>query len=102
MQAGVRVLITTHSEWILEELANIVQRSGLSEDDRKALPNGEVALRPDQVGAWLFEPKKRPKGSVVKEIPLDEDGTYPTGFDDIALALHNDWAAIGNRVEDTS
>lgn len=100
VQAGVRVLITTHSEWILEELANIVQRSGLSEDDRKALPNGEVALRPDQVGAWLFEPKKRPKGSVVKEIPLDKDGTYPTGFDDVALALHNDWAAIGNRIED--
>ncbi len=101
VQAGVRVLITTHSEWILEELANIVQRSGLSEDDRKALPNGEVALRPDQVGAWLFEPRKRPKGSVVKEIPLDDNGTWPTGFDDVALALHNDWAAIGNRIEDT-
>ena len=99
VQAGVRVLITTHSEWILEELANIVQRSGLSEDDRKALPNGEVALRPDQVGAWLFEPKKRPKGSVVKEIPLDDNGTWPTGFDDVALALYNNWAEIASRKE---
>ena len=67
VQAGVRVLITTHSEWVLEELANIVQRSKLSEKRGKGDADGAVALRPDQVGAWLFTRKRRPKGSIVEE-----------------------------------
>ena len=83
VNAGVRVIVTTHSEWLLEELANIVRRSELPDVER-----GNVALRPDQVGAWLFEPKQRPKGSVVKEIHLDDSGLYSTGYDAVATALH--------------
>lgn len=94
---GVRLIVTTHSEWLTEELANIVQRSKLPEGQRKG-----PALTPDQVGVWLFEQKNRPKGSVVKEIPLDADGMYPTGFDEVAMALHNDWAGITSQVEDAS
>ena len=72
VQMGVRVLVTTHSEWLLEELANIVRRSELPEARRGHGAGGSIALSPDQVGAWLFEPKARPKGSVVKEIRLDD------------------------------
>ena len=96
VDAGVRVIVTTHSEWLLEELANIVRRSQLPKASRK---DGDVALRPDQVGAWLFQPKRRPKGSVVSEIGLDESGLYPAGFDDVTAALHNDWADITSRIE---
>ncbi len=95
VDAGIRVLVTTHSEWLLEELANIVQRSQLPEDSRR---DSDVALRPDQVGAWLFQPKGRPKGSVVTEIDLDDSGLYPSGFDDVAAALHNDWADLSSRI----
>ena len=49
----------------------------------------ESALDAEQVGVWLFEPKKRPRGSVVKEIPFDEYGYSGTGFDEVASALHN-------------
>lgn len=93
---GVRVMLTTHSEWVLEELANIVRRSELPEADRKGLPRGEFALRSDQVGAWLFTPKRRPKGSVVKEIRLDDSGLYPSEYAEVANALHNDWAEISS------
>ena len=95
VNAGIRVLVTTHSEWLLEELANIVQRSGLS----KAKRGDDVALHPDQVGVWLFKPKRRPKGSVVKEIPLDDSGLYPSGYDEVASVLHNEWADISSRIE---
>ncbi len=95
VNAGVRVIVTTHSEWLLEELANIVRRSGLPEAER----GDRIALRPEQVGAWLFKPKRRPKGSVVSEIPLDESGLYPSGYDEVAHALHNDWADIADRIE---
>lgn len=95
VQSGIRVLVTTHSEWVLEELANIVRRSGLPEKQRS-----DVALRPDQVGAWLFKPKRRPKSSVVEEIRLDDSGLYPSGFDEVAAELHNDWAEISSRIGD--
>ena len=98
VNAGFRVLVTTHSEWLLEELANIVRRSELP-GARAAKRNGDdVALGSDQVGAWLFEPKRRPKGSVVTEIHLDESGLFPSGFDEVAAALHNDWADISSRI----
>ena len=98
VRAGVRVIITTHSEWVLEELANIVRLSGLPKADRKGIEGRDVALRPEEVGAWLFQPKNRPRGSVVKEIPLDEDsGLFPSGFDEVAVALHNNWAEISSR-----
>ena len=102
VNAGFRVLVTTHSEWLLEELANIVRRSELP-GARKAKQNGDdIALGSDQVGAWLFEPKRRPKGSVVTEICLDDSGLFPTGFDEVAAALHNDWAEISSRIGDGS
>ena len=96
VRTGIRVIVTTHSEWILEELANLVQISELPSDARHGLPNGEVALRTDQVGAWSFEP--RDGGSVVKEIRLEETGLYPSGFSKVSAALHNNWAEIRSRM----
>ena len=90
IQSGIRVIVTTHSEWVLEELANLVRRSKIAA--------GDVALRHDQVGVWLFEPKRRPRGSVVKEISLDDSGIYPSSFDEVAIALHNSWAEISSRI----
>ncbi|MCY4238875.1 MAG: AAA family ATPase [Rhodospirillaceae bacterium] len=95
VEAGIRVIVTTHSEWLLEELANIVRRSELSRAER----GDRISLRPDQVGAWLFESKQRPKGSVVQEISLDGSGLYPSGYDEVARALHNEWADISSRIE---
>ncbi len=94
-KAGVRIIVTTHSEWLLEELGNIVRRSELPETER----GDDIALRPDQVGVWLFKPKQRPRGSITKEIRLDDAGFYPSDFDEVAFALHNEWAAISSRIE---
>ena len=94
--AGVRVVVTTHSEWVLEALANIVRSSKLPETHRKNVASEEFALRPEQVGAWLFQPDGRSGGSVVTEIRLDDSGLYPSGFDGVATALHNEWADISS------
>ena len=101
VKAGVRVIVTTHSEWVLEELANIVRRSELTAEGRKKMPHGEFALRPEQVGAWLFKRKLRPRGSVVEEVRLDEEiGLFPTDYDAVSEALYNDSVRIFNRIQD--
>ena len=100
---GVRVIITTHSEWVLDELTNLVRLSELSESGRQGIEGGPYALTPEELGVWLFEPKKRPKGSVVKEIPFDgEFGGFRSGFDDVALGTYNDYAEITSRVSTES
>ncbi len=100
VRAGVRVIITTHSEWVLDELANLVRLSELPKSRREGIGGANYALTPDQLGVWLFEPKNRPRGSVVKEIPFDEEfGGFRSGFDEVAMGTYNDYAAISNRME---
>ena len=99
VKSGVRVILTTHSEWILDQFANLVRMSQLPEDERDGLAGSDAALTPEQFGAWLFETKKRPKGTVVREIDIDPDeGGLGRDYFDTAILTHNTWAEIGNRL----
>lgn len=103
VQSGVQVIITTHSELVLEELGNLMKLSDLPKSQRKGISGAEYTLKYDQVGAWLFEKKDRPKGSVVKEIKLHKEyGTFPSGFSDVAKDTYNDYAEISNRISGAS
>lgn len=98
VHAGVRVVITTHSEWLLEQFANLIRLSALPEDDRQGLGGAQCALEPEQVGVWLFGSGK--PGSIVEEVALDQEtGLLPVGFDEIGEALYNDGAKIFNRLQ---
>ena len=95
VRAGVQVIVTTHSEWVLEELGNVIGRGQLA--DGGAENTDAASLGAGDVGVWLFEPDTEGGGSTVKEITLDADsGLYPSGFAAVAAALHNDWAAIAD------
>jgi len=99
--AGVRIVMTTHSEWVLEELGNLVRLSSVPDQHRHGLAGADCVLRPDQVGAWLFTRAGDSEGVEVKEIQLDpETGLYPTDFDEVSEALYNDGAAIFNRIQE--
>ena len=96
--AGVRVLMTTHSEWILSALANIVRASELPDRRRKGLASS-VALEPTSVGAWLFDPGD--VGSTTSEIALDsESGMYDAGFPKVSRELYDEWATIDSRLQE--
>ncbi len=101
VRVGVRVVLTTHSEWLLEQIGNLVRLSALPVRRRSGIEGADVALEPSQVGAWLFKPNQRPRGSVVQEVELDpQTGLFPTDFDDVSRALYNDGAEIFNRLQD--
>ena len=100
-RAGVRVILTTHSEWVLDELSNLTLLSQLDESRRDGIPGADCALDPESVGVWLFRPKKRPKGSAVEEIPFgDEYGRYSEDYSDIALDVYNSHADIFNSIQE--
>ena len=48
-------MITTHSEWVLDELANLVRMSDVPKSRRKGLGGADSSLSPEQLGVWLFE-----------------------------------------------
>ena len=99
VRAGIRVLITTHSEWVLEELANLVHLSDLPESQRDGIGGADSALAPDQLGIWLFGSDRESGGSTVEEVRFSaEDGGFVTDYEDVAIRTHNDWARISNRL----
>ena len=101
VRAGIRIIVTTHSEWVLDQIANLVRMSDLDDDERDGLRGADAVLTREQVGIWLFQPNARRRGSVVKEIEIDPDaGGLLSGYDDVAEQLYNTWAEIGNRIAD--
>ena len=101
VHAGIRVILTTHSEWFLEQLGNLARLGTLPEKKRKGTLDADYALRPGEIGAWLFERKQRPKGTLVREVILDaETGLFPTDFGLVSEALYNEGAEIFNRLQE--
>ena len=101
VKAGIRIIITTHSEWILEELANLIRLSDLPAERRRGIAGADVALGWDEVGAWFFEPGEHGKGSKVRKLDLDlESGIFQSGFGLVTETLYNRWAEISNRIEE--
>ena len=97
VRSGIRVLVTTHSEWVLEELSNIVLASTVPKTGKKRTAGKGVALNESQVGVWAFNPKMRPKGTVVEEIKLKASGDlYSASFDDVSAETYNKWVTLGN------
>ena len=103
VRAGVRVVMTTHSEWLLEQVGNLVRLSSLTADKQAEIGGADVALSPKDVGAWFFKPMGRPKGSIVEEVNLDpETGLFPTDYEAVSETLYNESAHIFNRMQEGS
>ena len=96
INCGTRIIITTHSEWILEALANVVQRSKVPEASKE---QDSVSLLEEQVGVWLFKQNNKSEGSTVDKIEIDDEyGLYDSGFEEVARELHNDSARIDRKI----
>ncbi|MCY4277578.1 MAG: AAA family ATPase [Gammaproteobacteria bacterium] len=97
VNSGIRVLVTTHSEWVLEELSNIVLTSAVPKSRQKTAKGNGIALQRSEVGVWAFNPKKRPKGTVIEEINLSASGDlYSASFDDVSAETYNKWVTLGS------
>lgn len=84
VQAGVRVIITTHSNWILEQIGNLV-REGEAMKLGKNQTGQETWLTKEDVGAWWFRRDKP-----VKEIIFgDIVGIEPEDYGEVAEELYN-------------
>ena len=99
---GVHIIVTTHSDWFVDQIGNLVRLSGLPEEDRHRITDG-VALEEHEVGAWLFEGSGTDGGARVTEIEVDPDtGLYPVDYGRVSDSLYNESAMIFNRMQENS
>lgn len=89
VRAGVRVIITTHSDWLLQQIGNLIREGELKkqEEDTTELPHW---LLKEEVGAWWFHTDKP-----VEEIPFDRiEGIEPRDYEDVADVLYNNFVEL--------
>ena len=102
MRAGIRVILTTHSDWFLEQLGNLLRLGMLTEAEQKKLGGTDYVIHSnDEIGVWLFEHNQEMKGTCVREISFDsETGLYPTDYHAVRDSLYNESAKIFNQNPD--
>ena len=103
VRAGVRVVVTTHSDWLLKEIGNLMREGELGERTGECGGDSSPAssLRPSDVGIWLFRKGARAGGSIVEEIPFDRlEGVEPQDYESVAEELYNRSADLQNRFEE--
>ena len=104
VRAGVQVVVTTHSDWLLQEIANLMREGEMegspdTSDGASAEDVPPAWLSPREVGIWLFSRDRKEAGSRVEEIPFDRvEGVQPRDYEEVAEALYNRSAELQNRL----
>ena len=96
VRAGVRVLITTHSNYLLQQIGNLIREGELRKLGESTSESADW-LKAEEVGAWQFY-----KNEPVTERSFDlVEGIEPEDHLDIAEDLYNQSAGLQNRIEQT-
>jgi predicted ATPase len=82
---GLRICMTTHSEFFLQQISNAIIAGSLRADQR----SGAEALDATQVGAYFFQPSQ--DGTTVSELPIDpKEGIEEETFSAVSEQLYNE------------
>ncbi len=83
VRSNVHVVLTTHSEYLVEQLSSFILLSNVSKKDRveKYKYGADDFLRPDEVGAYVFSFDPRRKGYKTQQVEVTaEDGISQEEF----------------------
>lgn len=95
VRAGVRVIITTHSDWLLEQIGNLV-REGEVMRLGKSKTEPTTWLTTEEVGAWWFHADKP-----VEELKFDRiEGYNPPDYYDVASSLYNNAVEFQQQLQE--
>lgn len=89
VNAGIRLVISTHSDYIIRELNNMIMLSNKSINRTKYGYKEDEYLNPEDVGAYFFNFTGE-KGThvIVENLPINKDGFEVTTIDDAIASLN--------------
>ena len=95
VRKGVKVMITTHSDYFLPQLGNFVRLSALPDERARRGYDEDDYLNPDDVGCYLFAWDDEEGGSVVRELEVSaEEGVVEDEFYDVSESLYNEYVDL--------
>jgi predicted ATPase len=97
VRSGMKVVVITHSDYILEQINTLIALSNLNEEQRKKFAekagyNQDDYLKPDEVSAYLF--KIEEDGCTIEKLEIDEDGIVEDEFHRIREELYEEHLLI--------
>ncbi|MFJ9637054.1 AAA family ATPase [Streptomyces sp. NPDC101178] len=97
---GLRVSLTTHSEFFLQQLNNAIIAGSIPEPDADEVGFGaDIRLSPSKVGSYLFEPT--PNGTEVSSIEISPDaGISQSSFSEVEEKLYGESVVLSRRLEE--
>jgi len=93
IRKGVNIIITTHSEFLLEQLSSFILLSKVDPKKRaeRYKYNEEDFLKSDEIAAYVFNYDKRSGGHKITEVEItDDDGISQEEFFKIHEALYEE------------
>ncbi|MBF0486722.1 MAG: AAA family ATPase [Nitrospirae bacterium] len=100
IRAGVYVIITTHSEYLFEQLNNCRLSSKVPKEKRKDSDIEDFIL-PDEIGAFVFHQDKNKSGYHISKIDYDEDdGISDEEFFKVTESLYDETMKIKDLIPD--
>ncbi|MBF0555785.1 MAG: AAA family ATPase [Nitrospirae bacterium] len=100
IRAGVYVIITTHSDFLLEQLSYYLLLSTLPEEKRQTFDK-ELYLSLEELGAYVFHQNKSANGYQIREAEIDKDnGISDEEFLKITESLFDDTMKIRDSLRD--
>ena len=95
VRVGVRVIITTHSDWLLEQIGNLIREGEVMKLGKNKM-EPTTWLTEEEVGAWLFH-----MDEPVKEIPFEHiAGIEPEEYGEVAEKLYNRSVDLRTQLEE--
>ena len=92
VRKGVNVIVTTHSDWFLKCIQNLIIQGKLKQlNISYCADEADSYLHQNEVGAWNFAESVNSRGTKVREIVFREDiGIELEEIEDLTLSLYND------------
>jgi len=102
MKGGVHVVITTHSEFLIEQLSNFIMLGSVKKKGQYDYDESAV-LRRDEIGVYVFQYDSESGGYRVRELEVsDEDGIPQEEFLRIHEALYEETIRLRQDLESQS
>jgi predicted ATPase len=96
--AGVDITLTTHSDYLLTEINNLIRVGSIAEAEGKG-EHGIASIPYTCVAAYLFRASETHGGTTIRRLSISEkDGIPDEEFGKVAEAIYNDAADLGYRL----